>query len=208
MKNYVIITPANKIYKVKLETIHYEKHNDERTTHRAMCFFALNRKGYVMPKTKFQDVIFTCLMVIVMVYAMICYNMSIEMGGLSNQVFLLAFLELPIMGAIAFLLDFFLIGKVSKGIAFQLVHPTQDKLIFIILAISSITVCFMCPLMSFFATLLFKQAGSEFVAVWFQTTALNFPMALCWQLFFAGPIVRFVFKRIFKEKEVMQEQAC
>lgn len=66
----------------------------------------------------------------------------------------------------------------------------------------------MCPLMSFFATLLFKQAGSEFVAVWFQTTALNFPNALCWQLFFAGPIVRFVFHRIFKEKDVMQEQAC
>ena len=45
------------------------------------------------------------------------------------------------------------------------------------------------------------DAGGEFVAVWLQTTALNFPMALCWQLFFAGPIVRFVFGLIFRERE-------
>lgn len=44
-----------------------------------------------MPKTKFQDVIFTIMMVILMVYAMICYNIAISMGGLSNQVFLMAF---------------------------------------------------------------------------------------------------------------------
>ena len=31
-----------------------------------------------MPKTKFQEIIFTILMVIVMVYAMICYNISLE----------------------------------------------------------------------------------------------------------------------------------
>ena len=29
-----------------------------------------------MPKTKFQEVVFTILMVFVMVYAMICYNIA------------------------------------------------------------------------------------------------------------------------------------
>ena len=43
------------------------------------------------------------------------------------------------------------------------------------------------------ATILFKDAGAEFVAVWLQTTAFNFPMALCWQIFVAGPLVRNVF---------------
>ena len=60
------------------------------------------------------------------------------------------------------------------------------------LAISAISVIFMCPLMSLAATLLFKDAGKEVIAVWLETTAMNFPMALCWQLFFAGPMVRFV----------------
>ena len=87
--------------------------------------------------------------------------------------------------------------------------PGVDKPIMLILAISSITVCLMCPTMSFFATLLFKSAGKEFIAVWFQTTALNFPMAFFWQIFFAGPLVRAIFGMIFKEKEnqVMEEES-
>ena len=140
-----------------------------------------------MPKTKLQEVVFTILMVFVMVYAMICYNIALNMGGMSNIVFLNAFHELVIMGPIAFILDFFLYGSLSKKLAFRIVTPGVDKPIMLILAISSITVCLMCPTMSFFATLLFKSAGKEFIAVWFQTTALNFPMAFFWQIFFAGP---------------------
>ena len=83
------------------------------------------------------------------------------------------------------------------------------KPIMLILAISSITVCLMCPTMSLAATLLFKHAGKEVIAVWLQTTALNFPMAFFWQIFFAGPLVRAIFGMIFKEKEpqVMKEEA-
>ena len=44
-----------------------------------------------MPKTKFQEVIFTIMMVFVMVYAMICYNIALNIGGMSNEVFLSAF---------------------------------------------------------------------------------------------------------------------
>lgn len=60
-----------------------------------------------MPKNKFQDVIFTIIMVFVMVYTMICYNIALNVGGMNNQVFLNAFHELVIMGPIAFILDFF-----------------------------------------------------------------------------------------------------
>ena len=163
-----------------------------------------------MPKTKFQEVIFTILMVFVMVYAMICYNIALNTGGMSNAAFLSAFHELVIMGPIAFILDFFFYGSLSKKLAFRIVTPGVDKPIMLILAISSITVCLMCPTMSFFATLLFKHAGSEFVAVWFETTALNFPMAFFWQIFFAGPLVRAIFGLLFKEKEtqVMEEEAA
>lgn len=151
-----------------------------------------------MPKTKFQEVVFTIMMVFVMVYAMICYNISLNIGGMANHVFLDAFHELVIMGPIAFILDFFLYGSLSKKMAFRIVNPAEDKPIMIILAISSITVCLMCPSMSLAATLLFKNAGTEFIAVWLQTTALNFPMAFFWQIFFAGPLVRKIFGAIFK----------
>ena len=148
-----------------------------------------------MPKTKLQEVVFTILMVFVMVYAMICYNIALNMGGMSNVVFLNAFHELIIMGPLAFILDFFLYGSLSKKLAFRIVTPGVDKPIMLILAISSITVCLMCPTMS--------------LAVWLQTTALNFPMAFFWQIFFAGPLVRTIFGMIFKEKEeqVMKEES-
>lgn len=73
-----------------------------------------------MPKTKFQEIVFTVIMVIVMVYAMICYNVAISMGGMQNKVFVAALSELPIMGAIGFVLDIFIAGPLAKKCAFRL----------------------------------------------------------------------------------------
>ena len=61
-----------------------------------------------MPKTKFQDIIFTLIMVVVMVYALVVYNISLDRGGLTNEVFVMAFGELVIMGAAGFLLEMFI----------------------------------------------------------------------------------------------------
>lgn len=153
-----------------------------------------------MPKTKLQDVIFTIFMAFVMVYAMICYNISLNIGGMSNKVFLMAFGELKIMLPVAFILEFFIVSKLSKFLAFRFIDPSKERPIVIILSISSMIVCLMCPMMSFVATLLFKNPGSEIIAVWLQTTAMNFPMAFFWQIFFAGPFVRNVFGLFVKNK--------
>lgn len=152
-----------------------------------------------MPKTRFQNVIFTLLMAFVMVYAMICYNIAINRGGMTNEVFLLAFHEVIIMWPVAFVLEMFVVERLAKMLAFRLVTP-DDKPIFILLAISSMIVCLMCPMMSLVATILFKNPGKEIIALWFQTTVLNFPMALCWQIFFAGPLVRLIFRTVFRAK--------
>lgn len=152
-----------------------------------------------MPKTKFQNVIFTLLMAFAMVYAMICYNIALNRGGMTNEVFLLAFHELLIMWPVAFVLEMFVVERLAKMLAFRLV-TLEDKPIFILLAISCMIVCLMCPMMSFVATILFKNPGKEIIAVWFQTTVLNFPMALCWQIFFAGPLVCLIFRTIFRAK--------
>ena len=152
-----------------------------------------------MPKTKVQNIIFTIIMAFIMVYAMICYNIAINKGGMTNEVFLLAFHELIIMWPVAFILEFFVVEKLSGFLAFRIVTP-DDKPIFILLAISSMIVCLMCPMMSFVATLLFKNPGKEIIALWFQTTAMNFPMALCWQIFFAGPLGRLIFRTLFKKQ--------
>ena len=166
----------------------------------------------MLPQNKLQDVIFTVFMAFVMVYAMICYNISLNVGGMQNFIFLAAFKEMIIMWPIAIVLELLFVGKLAQKLAFRFVTPGKDPVIMIILGISAMSVCFMCPLMSLVATILFKNAGAEFVAVWFRTTVMNFPMALCWQLFVAGPLVRNVFgffvKRFAKDGEMDAKKAA
>ena len=155
-----------------------------------------------MPKAKFQEVVFTILMVFVMVYAMICYNISLNIRGMTNAVFLMAFHELVIMGPAAFVLDFFFFGSLSKKLAFRVVNPCQDRPIFVILAISSLTVCLMCPSMSLVAALLFSVilGGRPFTnlpVAWLGTVLKNFPMAYFWNRFAAAPFTRWTFGKLF-----------
>ena len=50
-----------------------------------------------MPQSKFQEVVFTVFMAAVMVYGMVCYNIALNLGGLSDAVFGRVFGEWPIM---------------------------------------------------------------------------------------------------------------
>ena len=150
-----------------------------------------------MPKTKLQNFIFTSMMAFLMVYAMICYNIAIATGGMTNQVFIMAFQETIVMWPIAIILELFVVEKIAQSLTFRLVDSQADHLFHITIILCSMIVCLMCPMMSFIATFLFKNAGIHFIAVWLQTTVINFPMALGWQIFFAGPLIRKIFRQIF-----------
>ena len=70
-----------------------------------------------MPQTKKQEIVYTVMMVCVMVYGMVCYNIALDVGGMQNFSFAAALSELPIMGVIGFLLDTFLVGPAAMRIA-------------------------------------------------------------------------------------------
>ena len=151
-----------------------------------------------MPKNKFQDVVFTIMMATVMVYGMVVYNVALNTGEVSGETFFIALHELPIMGPIAFVLEFFIVGKIAKALAFSVMRP-DDRPQFITYAISICICCIMCPIMSLVATFLFKESKS--FGTWIQTWAMNFPMAICYQMFYCGPFVRLIFRTIFREKK-------
>lgn len=151
-----------------------------------------------MPKNKFQDVVFTIIMATFMVYGMVVYNVALNTGGVTNQTFLIALHELPIMVPIAFVLEFFVVSKLATALAFTVVKP-DDRPQIITYAISICICCIMCPIMSLVATLLFKENKS--FGTWIQTWAMNFPMALLYQLFYCGPLVRLIFRTIFHVKK-------
>lgn len=151
-----------------------------------------------MPQNRVQEVVFTALMVVAMVYGMICYNIALEVGGLSNFVFVAALRELAYMGPIAFVLDLVVVSPSASRRAAGLVGSEPRVPFAMVAAISALSVQLMCPLMSLVATLLIKRpAAPDVVATWFQTTVLNFPMALLWQFFVAGPVVRRVAGALF-----------
>ncbi|MCI1306388.1 MAG: DUF2798 domain-containing protein [Lachnospiraceae bacterium] len=153
-----------------------------------------------MPESKFENFIFTIIMALLMVYAMICYNIAINIGGMTNQVLRMAFGELRIMWPAAVVLEMFVMERPVMVLTRRVI--TEDMPFFFVLLIRcSLTVCLMCPTMSLIATVLFKkfhEAG--LIGVWLQTAALNFPMALCWQIFFAGPAGRWIFRKLFRKK--------
>ena len=62
----------------------------------------------------------------------------------------------------------------------------------------------MCPVMSFVATILFKEPC---FGMWVKTWAMNFPMAILYQMFYCGPFVRLIFRAIFERKDSRQKEA-
>lgn len=147
-----------------------------------------------MPHNKLENLIFTVLMAFIMVYAMICYNIAWNIGGMTDSVFLMAFGELRIMWPVAVVLELFVMERPVMYLTNRVVTP-EMPFFWMLLIRCSLTVCLMCPAMSLVATLLFKDwSTAGLVATWLQTSAVNFPMALAWQIFFGGPLGRLLFR--------------
>lgn len=151
-----------------------------------------------MPKTKFQEFIYGVLMTFFMVLAMEFYNTGLRMHGLTNAGLLAALKEMTVMFPICFVMGFFFIDRLAPRIAFRMAVPGKDHPVLVTVVRASVTVAFMCPIMSFWGTLIFKHPGIEFLPSWMQTFACNFPMAFFWQIFFCGPLVRWLFRTIFR----------
>ena len=101
-----------------------------------------------MPKTKFQEFIFTLITSGCMIFIMGVYNVAIHAGGLQAATFTHALHSFPLEWFIGLLCAFFIAGKTSKYFAFRVAKPT-DRPIFIILCIQAFTVCTMVPPVSY-----------------------------------------------------------
>ena len=77
-----------------------------------------------MPKTLLEKIVFTVVMAAIMVYGMIVYNVALNTNGVTNATFVMALHEMPIMVPVAFVLEFFIVGKVFEFAQFgQLGYP-------------------------------------------------------------------------------------
>ena len=146
-----------------------------------------------MPRTRTQRIVFSILMAFAMVYGIELYNQALLAGGLRTELFAAPFADIvPLMAAVI-VLETLVGGRVAARLVERTLgsDPARRPEVLATILRGAFTCWTMCPMMSLVATLAFKRpAASELVATWLQTVALNFPMALLWQLFVAGPAVR------------------
>ena len=166
-----------------------------------------------MPKTKRQGLVFGILMSVTMAYGMEVYNVAQKsgvlqhVGGFSdmrNTVFLDALKEAAYMWVIVLVISTLWGNRLGAKLAVRLVSE-QDSPFLQMLARSCCTVLVMCPTMSLVAAVLFQvilshQPVVQLPAMWVGTVLKNFPMALLWNLFAAGPVSRGLLRLIFAKK--------
>ena len=139
------------------------------------------------------------MIAILMAYFMIVYNVEINSEtGLINQTFLIALKEFSIEGIIVFLLAYFITSPIAKKLTFRIVNSKEDNKMLIILSIQTFTVLIMVGLMSIYALFAQQLINSNVICNYIVLYCKNFIMAYPLQIFFVGPLVRNIFRFIFK----------
>lgn len=101
---------------------------------------------------------------------------------------------------IIFLLAYYVSGRIAKYFAFCVVQP-GDRSIFIIFAIQIFTVVVQVAFASIIGVFHGYGFTNNFVPDYMLTYCRNFVMALPVQLFLVGPVVRLIFRSIFRREE-------
>ena len=172
-----------------------------------------------MPQTKFQKLIFALITVIITLPCFVFYCSSYEAGGFNVEVIKNSWIFIPIEFVLAYLCEIFIGSPLSVKLALKAIDPKKNDPMIVETAIICATVGIMCPLMSFLATILYNgiiavgMNGAplndyiiNFIPYWLQKVVLNFPFALLSQLFFIQPLVRTIFKAIFKNNNEKVEK--
>lgn len=153
-----------------------------------------------MPKTKFQNAVFTAITVFFMVFAMTAYSIAIQTGELTYGTLLAALQEMWIEYVIVFLIVFLFMSKLAAKIAFRFMDPHTDKPMFITLAVQCCMVMLMVPTMTLIVNFIHNGFTADWLPRWLTQWAICLPMAFFWQIFYAGPVVRLIFRTIFRKQ--------
>ena len=122
--------------------------------------------------------------------------MAIVYGGLSLEVLQEAWLAFPLAYLVAFLFQKFIVSKFVERFAFRfLVKPTSKSWKIII----SITCCTILPMVILMSTGKWSTIGWQYLMIFPR----NLAMALPFQLLIVGPLLRFIFRKLFPEGKIL-----
>ncbi|GCF94937.1 DUF2798 domain-containing protein [Enterococcus florum] len=159
-----------------------------------------------MPTNKRESLIYTIMMCFLMVLWMSMYNVALLQGGFSIEVVRQSWLGLPLVYVVAMCLDWFIVSKYAKGVAFRyLIKPASSPTMKRVM-VSSCMVLPMVFFMSLYGGLEACFHSGEWTRlpiIWALNVPKNLIMALPFQLLIAGPIVQKLFRKGFPEGKVL-----
>jgi hypothetical protein len=126
---------------------------------------------------------------------MVSYNVVLN-NGFNFESLKLAWLTFPIMMPIAFVVEWFIVSKIATKLIEKFVKPT-DALPKVILISALCFVVQMVLIMSFVANLIYGDTTQSFLMNWLISIPKNFIVAFPLQVLLAGPIIGFVFRKLF-----------
>ncbi len=179
-----------------------------------------------MPRNQFQRMVFAFLTVLVTVHAYVFYSLYVVNGtaliaanpgstGVLDAIRMQGGVYMfgrffPIWAVIliefcfAYLLEVVMGSPSSFKLACKVFRPDQTHPVLFETAIICATVGLMCPSMSLIAAFLYYPYYEGFnlihlLANWVKLVCFNFPFAFFSQLFFIQPLIRTVFKVLFRK---------
>lgn len=192
----------------------------------AFCVLVLfyAKKEIFMPKNQFQRMVFAFLTVAVTVHAYVFYSLYVVNGqtlmAVTGEGSVLKAINaqggvymfgrmMPIWAVIliefvcAYTLEILMGSPCSYRLAVSIFDPRKTNPVIFETAIICATAGLMCPAMSFLAAFMYYPYYAGFniftlLANWLKLVCLNFPFAYFSQLFFIQPLIRTVFKFLFR----------
>lgn len=158
-----------------------------------------------MPRTRIQELTFSVIMVILMVFCMTVYN-SAHVNGLSYGCFWEALLSMWPEAIAAFILVELAGNPLVKRLLHFVIDTDTAKPTAVAVARAGLTAFFMCPAMTLFVTIFHNGLTSQTPLIWLHSIIVNFPFALLLQIFYLGPLVRFLFRLIFRIRPNVPER--
>lgn len=185
-----------------------------------------------MPRNQFQRMVFAFMTVVVTVHAYVFYSLYVVNGNtlmsvnetnsvldaINKQGGVYMFGNmLPIWAIIlvefclAYLLEMVMGSPCSFKLAAKIFNPRDTHPVLFETAIICATVGLMCPAMSFLAAIMYYPYYEGFnvltlLANWIKLVCFNFPFAFFSQLFFIQPLIRKLFKLIFRKDIANREK--
>ncbi len=179
-----------------------------------------------MPRNQFERMMFALMTVIITVHAYVFYSLYVVNGSALMEVtgasgvleainkqggvymfgrFLPIWAVVLVEFVFAYGLECLVGSPCSFKLACKVFNIKETNPVLFETAIICATVGIMCPAMSFIAAWLYYPyyAGFDFLTLlanWIKLVCFNFPFAFFSQLFFIQPLIRTLFKMIFRRK--------